>query len=60
MMIFGILFILLGILISLAGLTFYVSDIQLGIGITGINMIGIGIILIGIANLQKKSESKDN
>ena len=41
----GIIFIIFGALWAIAGFASYASDIQLGIAVSGINMIGIGIIM---------------
>jgi len=46
--VWGILFIVFGSLWTLAGFLGYASDIQLGIAVGGINMIGIGILMIGV------------
>lgn len=53
MKIFGVLFIVFGGLFALAGFLSSSTDIQLGIGISGLCMVGIGIILIGISSIQK-------
>ena len=46
MKVLGILFIVFGALWAVAGFASYASDIQLGIAVSGINMIGIGIIMV--------------
>ena len=46
----GIAFITFGLFWTLAGFLTYRSDIQLGIAVTGINMFGIGILMLGINN----------
>jgi hypothetical protein len=45
MKIWGIVFIVAGVFWSLAGILSYASDIQLGIAVSGLNMIGIGAIM---------------
>ena len=53
MKISGIFFILFGAFWTVAGLATYASDIQLGIAVSGICMMGIGGTLIALANIKK-------
>ncbi len=46
----GILFVVFGAFWAAAGFISYKSDIQLGIALAGINMIGIGVIMMRLAN----------
>jgi hypothetical protein len=50
MKVWGILFVVIGAFWTIAGFISYKSDIQLGIGLAGINMFGIGLIMIHLAN----------
>jgi len=50
MKIWGILFATFGVFWTIAGFISYKSDIQLGIALAGINMFGIGLIMIHLAN----------
>jgi hypothetical protein len=50
----GFTFIFIGGFFTLAGFLTYASDIQLGIAIGGMNMIGIGILMLGFDNANKK------
>lgn len=50
MKVWGILFVVFGAFWTIAGFLSYKSDIQLGIGLAGINMLGIGLIMIYLAN----------
>ena len=50
MKVWGILFAIFGIFWTIAGFISYKSDIQLGIALAGINMFGIGLIMIHLAN----------
>jgi hypothetical protein len=43
---FGVLFVIGGVFWTIAGIVSYASDIQLGIAVSGINMIGIGSIMV--------------
>lgn len=55
----GITFIVVGIFWSLAGFLTYVSDIQLGIALGGLNLLGIGILMVGInEKLESIAESQ--
>jgi hypothetical protein len=44
----GITFIIAGVFWALAGFATYASDIQLGIAVGGLNLLGIGILMWGI------------
>ena len=46
MKVWGILFVIFGVFWTIAGFISYKSDIQLGIALAGINMFGIGLIMI--------------
>jgi hypothetical protein len=50
MKIWGILFLISGAFWCIAGFISYKSDIQLGVALAGINMLGIGLIMIHLAN----------
>jgi len=50
MKVWGILFLIFGAFWTIAGFISYKSDIQLGIALAGINMLGIGLIMIHLAN----------
>lgn len=50
MKVWGILFVIFGAFWTIAGFLSYKSDIQLGIALAGINMFGIGLIMIYLAN----------
>jgi hypothetical protein len=52
MKILGILFVILGIFLALAGFTSYASDIQLIVAFTGVNMAGLGSIMIYLNGLK--------
>ncbi len=58
MKIWGILFAIFGVFWTIAGFISYKSDIQLGIALAGINMFGIGLIMIQISN--KKDEDHNS
>jgi len=49
----GVLFIVVGLFWAIAGFVTSTSDIQLGIALSGVCMVGIGITLIGISSIQK-------
>jgi hypothetical protein len=51
--ILGILFVVFGIFLTLAGFTSYASDIQLIVAFTGINMAGIGSLMIYLTGIKK-------
>ena len=55
MKVWGVLFVIFGAFWTIAGFVSYKSDIQLGIALAGINMLGIGLIMIHLAN-QKCSD----
>jgi hypothetical protein len=46
----GILFIIGGVFWTLGGIISYASDIQLGIAVSGMNMIGIGAIMVSLGS----------
>ena len=56
--VWGILFIIFGSLWTLAGFLGYASDIQLGIAVGGINMIGVGILMLGVHSFFQSSDRK--
>lgn len=56
MKIWGILFIVFGGFWTLAGFATYASDIQLGIAVSGVNMIGLGLVLVFMSGLQNDLE----
>jgi len=49
----GIAFIVFGIFWTLAGFITYASDIQIGIAVSGINMFGIGLLMVGVDSKLK-------
>ena len=53
MRVLGFIFIVVGIFITFAGFASYVSDIQLGIGISGIVLVGIGFLMIAVDGIAK-------
>lgn len=53
----GYFFVIFGLFWILAGLSSSASDIQLGIAVSGMNMFGIGILMLG---LNSKFMSKDS
>jgi hypothetical protein len=52
MKILGILFVGFGIFLALAGFTSYASDIQLIVAFTGVNVAGLGSIMIYLSGLK--------
>lgn len=52
----GYFFVIVGLFWTLAGLSSSASDIQLGIAVSGMNMFGIGILMLGV---NSKFMSKD-
>jgi len=50
MKIWGVVFVVFGIFWTVAGFLSYKSDIQLGIALAGINMLGIGSIMVHLGN----------
>jgi hypothetical protein len=50
MKVWGILFAIFGVFWTIAGFISYKSDIQLGLALAGINMFGIGLIMIHLSN----------
>ena len=58
MRIWGVLFVVFGAFWTIAGFISYKSDIQLAIALAGINMFGIGYIMIYMSKVSdKKSDS---
>jgi hypothetical protein len=57
MKVWGILFVVIGAFWTIAGFISYKSDIQLGIGLAGINMFGIGLIMIHLANKKDRDQN---
>jgi hypothetical protein len=49
MKIIGYVFVIFGSIWTIAGFASYASDIQLGIAVSGLNMVGIGLIMIKIS-----------
>lgn len=58
MKIWGVLFVIFGAFWTIAGFVSYKSDIQLGIALAGINMLGIGLIMFYLA--KQESEKLDS
>ena len=56
MKIFGIVFIAIGILVSVSGFVNSATDIQLGIGIMGIALVGTGLILVYLSIVREELE----
>jgi hypothetical protein len=52
MKLLGILFVIFGLLLTFLGLTSYASDIQLLVAFVGINMVGIGAIMIYLTGIK--------
>ena len=59
MKVWGILFAIFGAFWTIAGFTSYKSDIQLGIALAGINMLGIGLIMIHLANQNGRDSNPE-
>jgi hypothetical protein len=55
MKVLGIFFIIGGIFWTIAGFISYASDIQLGIAVSGMNMFGLGAVMV---HLGEKKEQK--
>ena len=55
MKVLGIFFIIGGIFWTIAGFISYASDIQLGIAVSGMNMFGLGAVMV---HLGEKKEPK--
>jgi hypothetical protein len=51
MKILGISFIVFGLFWTIAGFLTYASDIQLGIAVGGINMVGIGVVMVKLSDM---------
>ena len=60
----GVVFVVFGIFWTVAGFLSYKSDIQLGIALAGVNMLGIGSIMIHLGSESNKKlvseEAKDS
>lgn len=52
MKILGILFVIIGIFLALAGFTSYASDIQLIVAFVGVNMAGLGSVMIYLTGIK--------
>ncbi len=46
-----------GVFWTIAGFLSYKSDIQLGVALAGINMFGIGLIMIHLANKKDRDQN---
>ena len=57
MKVWGILFAIFGVFWTIAGFISYKSDIQLGLALAGINMFGIGLIMIHLANKKDRDQN---
>ena len=51
---FGVVFIAVGIVVALLGFGNIASDIQLGIGVMGIAITGIGVILFYLSKISEE------
>jgi len=58
MKVVGVLFVIFGFFWTGAGFLMYASDIQLGIAVSGINMIGIGFIMVHLGS-QEANQAKE-
>lgn len=56
MKIFGIIFIVVGILVAIDGFANSVTDIQFGIGFTGVVITGIGLNLLYLSKVREELE----
>jgi hypothetical protein len=52
MKILGILFVIIGVFLALAGFTSYASDIQLIVAFVGVNMAGLGSVMIYLTGIK--------
>ena len=59
MKIWGIVFVVFGIFWTVAGFLSYKSDIQLGIALAGINMLGIGSIMVHLGSVNSTKTVAD-
>ena len=59
MKVWGILFLVFGAFWTIAGFISYKSDIQLGIALAGINMLGIGLIMIHLAKQNGRDSNPE-
>jgi hypothetical protein len=57
MKLIGICFIVFGMFWSIAGFLAYASDIQLGIAVGGINMVGLGIVMVKLSDIPTNNGS---
>jgi hypothetical protein len=60
MKVWGILFVVFGAFWTIAGFLSYKSDIQLGIALAGINMFGIGLIMIHLAKQDDEKQMTED
>jgi hypothetical protein len=49
--------VIFGVFWTIAGFLSYKSDIQLGVALAGINMFGIGLIMIHLANKKDRDQN---
>ena len=59
MKVWGILFAIFGAFWTIAGFISYKSDIQVGIALAGINMFGIGLIMIHLAKQNGRDSNPE-
>jgi hypothetical protein len=59
MKIWGIVFIVFGIFWTVAGFLSYKSDVQVGIALAGINMLGIGSIMVHLGSVKSTKSVSD-
>lgn len=52
MKLIGICFIVFGLFWSIAGFLAYATDIQLGIAVGGINMVGLGLVMVKLSDMN--------
>jgi len=52
MKILGILFVIIGVFLALVGFTSYASDIQLIVAFVGVNMAGLGSVMIYLTGIK--------
>jgi hypothetical protein len=60
MKVWGILFVVFGAFWTIAGFISYKSDIQVGIALAGINMFGIGLIMIHLARKDDEKQMTED
>ena len=56
MKLLGVCFILFGLFWAIAGFLANASDIQLGIAVGGINMVGLGIVMVKLSDMTLNKE----